>query len=414
MKGRQLAILLALLVAVGAVALFFNRRHEASWSNTATASGGKVLDFSLNDVAHVTIKSGAAELNVLKKNDTWTVKERADYPADFEKVSGLLRKLWELRPVQDVKIGPSQFARLELADPSVASGSGTVVDLKDASDKRLAGLLVGKKFLKNSPQMPGEGGGFPVGRYVMPQDSAKHVFLVSDTLEEVDPKPEHWLAHDFIKVENPKSIALAGADPAMSWSIVRDNASAPWKFADAKPGEEVDGMKASSMATVLASGAFNDVLAPDAAVAETGLDKPSTARIGTFDGFSYELRIGKPTGENYPVTLAVKADLPKERAATPNEKPEDKGKLDQEFQTKQKQLTEKLAREQKLQDRPFLIAKSTIDELLMNRASLVAPPPTSPSPATGAAPSAPVAVPPPKVPMPGQRPIPPTPPPSRP
>jgi len=38
-------------------------------------------------------------------------------------------------------------------------------------------------------------------------------------------------------------------------------------------------------------------------------------------------------------------------------KPEDKTKLDQEFQTKQKQLADKLAKEQKTGNRPYLIAK---------------------------------------------------------
>ena len=55
----------------------------------------------------MTIKESGTELNLAKKDDVWTVKERADYPADFDKVSALIRKLWELKPVQDVKVGPS-------------------------------------------------------------------------------------------------------------------------------------------------------------------------------------------------------------------------------------------------------------------------------------------------------------------
>ena len=97
MKGKQLALVLVLLVAVGGVALFLNQRNSASWSETATTSSGKVLDFPLNDVSQVTIKEGDAELNLVKKDDVWKVKERADYPADFDKVGALIRKLWELQ-----------------------------------------------------------------------------------------------------------------------------------------------------------------------------------------------------------------------------------------------------------------------------------------------------------------------------
>src|SRR5476649_1133120 len=134
MKGKQLALVLVLLVAVGGVALFLNHRNSASWSETATASSGKILDFPLNDVSHVTIKESGAELNLVKKDDIWTVKERADYPANFELTGGLIRKLWELRPVQDVKVGPSQLARLQLTEPAPGSTAGTLLDLKGTGD----------------------------------------------------------------------------------------------------------------------------------------------------------------------------------------------------------------------------------------------------------------------------------------
>ena len=148
MKGKQLAIVLVLLVALGGVALFLNQRNSASWSNTATTSSDKILNFQLNDVSKATIKDSGAELNLVKIEDVWRVKERVDYPADFDKVSALLRKLWELRPVQDVKIGPSQLGRLQLTEPGAGSSNGILIDLKGAGDKRLAALLLGKNILR--------------------------------------------------------------------------------------------------------------------------------------------------------------------------------------------------------------------------------------------------------------------------
>jgi hypothetical protein len=386
MKGKQLGIVLVLLTVLGGVALFLNHRNSASWSETATTSGGKVLDFPLNDVAQVTIKEGGTELNLAKKDDVWTVKERADYPADFGKVSALLRKLWELKPVQDVKVGPSQLARLQLTEPAPGSTSGTLLDLKGAGDKRLAALLLGKKSLRNQDQPASEGGGIPAGRYVMGQDGANRVFLVSDTFDEIQTKPEQWLSRAFIKIENPKSIAIVGATPTLNWKLVRDAAASPWKLADAKPGEELDNAKAAGVASIFAYGSFADVLAPDAPVAETGLDKLSTVQIETFDNFAYELKVGKLMGENYAVLVSVKAELAKERTPAADEKPEDKARLDQEFQTKQKQLGEKLAAEQKLPARPYLVAKATIEQFLKERASLLAEKKLSPSPTAVASP----------------------------
>jgi hypothetical protein len=379
MRPKQLALVLGLLIAIGGVALFLHQRNLASWSNTATASGGKVVNFELNDVSHVTIKGSGAELNLVKKDDNWTVKERADYPANFELISGLVRKIWELRGVQEVKVGPSQFARLQLIEPGQDSNSGTLLALKGTGDKRLAALLLGKKHLRDSNQSLSQGAGIPAGRYVK-ADNSNQVFLVSETLDEIDPKPERWLSRDFIKIENPKLIAVAGATAGMNWKLARDNPSAPWKLVDAKLGEELDNAKASGIETAFTNPTFADVFAPDAKPAETGLDKPSTAHFETFDDFVYELRIGKLIGENYPVLVSVKAELAKERPPGKDEKPEDKTRLDQEFQVRQKQLTEKLAKEQKLENRPYLIAKSTIDQLLKDRNALMAEKKPSPSP----------------------------------
>ena len=387
MKGKQLALVLVLLAVLGGVALFLNQRNAASWSTSSAQTTGKVLDFPLNDVSQITIQGNGAELNLAKKDGVWKVKERVDYPANFDLISALLRKIWELRAVQDVTAGPSQFGRLQLLDPGQDPNSGTLLDLKSDGGKRIAALVIGKKYLKESDGSLGPAAaGMPSGRYARTVDSSNRVVLVADPLEEVDPKPDKWLNRDFIKVENAKSITLAGATPPLNWKMMRDAATSPWKLVDAKPGEDLDVTKVSAIASLFSYGVFADVMAPDAPVTETGLDKPAVITIETFDDFNYTLKIGKPIGENYPVLVSVAATIPKERTPAKDEKPEDKGKLDIEFQTRKTQLTDKLAKEQKLEPRPYLISKTTIEQLLKERTGLLAqktPTPT-PTPAPGA------------------------------
>jgi hypothetical protein len=397
MKGKQFALILVLLVVLGGVAMFLSRRNSAEWASTATSAGDKILTFPLNDVSQVTIKTGGSELNLTKKKeDVWTVQERANYPADFDKVSGLLRKFWELKPVQDVKIGPSQLGRLQLTEPSGDANSSILVDFK-GGDQRLAAVLLGKTYQRNSDQATGPLGGFPAGRYLMTQDGTNRVFLVSDPLSEVQTKPEQWLNRDFVKVEGPKIIAVTGQTPPLNWSLARESATGPWKLADQKPDENFDVAKVSAITNAFASLIFADVLAPDAAVAETGLDQPSIARVETFDGFAYEFKIGKVMGDNYPVLVAVRAELPNERTALPDEKPEDKTRLDQEFQTRKKQLADKLEKEQKLTGRPYLIAKSTMEQVLKDRSTFMtdkaspSPSPTAPGAPSAAPPTSPAA-----------------------
>ena len=223
MRGRQLAVVLVLLAVLGGVALFLHSRRASSWRDTATSSEGKMLKFPLNDVSHLTIKNSTAELNLVKKDDLWKVKERFDYPADFDKVAALLRKLWETHPAQDVRIGPSQLVRLQLTEPGQDPNSGILIDLKGSDDRRYAALLLGKKHLRESDQSFAPAGGIPAGRYVMALDGSNRVFLVSDTFNDVEVQPERWLNHEFIKVENPKFIAVTGPSSATNWKLVREN-----------------------------------------------------------------------------------------------------------------------------------------------------------------------------------------------
>jgi Domain of unknown function (DUF4340) len=395
MKARQLAIVLVALIVLGGIALVVRSRNTSSWREAATTTQGKVLNFPLNDATHVTIKSSAEELNLVNKNDVWTVAERFDYPADFTQVADVIRKLWELRPTQDVKVGPSQFGRLDLLEPGKQSnGSGSssmLIDVKGKDDKRIAALLLGKKQLRESDQSAV--GMAAAGRYAMPLDGSNRVFLISETFDQVQSKPERWLNRDFLKVQDPKAITVAGSTPNINWKLARDTTSTAWKLVDAKPGEEVDAAKATAVATLLANPSFADVMNAKTPPGETGLDKPSTVRIETFDGFVYDLRIGKLVGENYPVAVTVNAQIAEQRVPAQDEKAEDKAKLDKQFQDNRSHLTEKLSKEKKAENWIYLVSKSTIDQLLKDRSTLLVEKkvPAAPSAPDGPAASVPIA-----------------------
>src|SRR2546429_4455807 len=93
MKGKQIAILLVLLVIIGGVAFFLQKRNQSEWTESATRSEAKVLDFPINDVTRVVIHAPNGQVQLAKKNDVWVVEEKANYPANFERVSGLIRSI---------------------------------------------------------------------------------------------------------------------------------------------------------------------------------------------------------------------------------------------------------------------------------------------------------------------------------
>ena len=94
--------------------------------------------------------------------------------------------------------------------------------------------------------------------------------------------------------------------------------------------------------------------------------------VGTFENFTYTVNVGTKTNDNFPMTVTVAAELPKERTPGKDEKKEDKEKLDKEFADKHKKDEEKLAQEKQYEKWTYLVSSWSVDSLLKNRSELMA------------------------------------------
>ena len=93
--------------------------------------------------------------------------------------------------------------------------------------------------------------------------------------------------------------------------------------------------------------------------------------VDTFDDFTYTVKLGKKQGENYPLTMAVTANFPKERTAILGEKPEDKDKADKAWQDRQKLLASKLKDTKAFENHIFLVPAWSVDMILKDRKDLM-------------------------------------------
>ncbi len=373
MNGKQFGILLALVVVLGGAGLMLFKNNSASWSGGGTAVGQKLLgEFDVNAVAQIAVKHGTNELALVKQGELWRVAQRGNYPANFSEISSLLLKLKDLKIVQSEQVGASQLSRLELA-PS-GTNLPTTAEFRDASGKAIKTLLLGKKHLRKgqgSPMGDMDDPGWPDGRYVKADAASDQVALVSDPLANLEPKPEDWLNKDFFKIEKARTISVTFPTATNSWKFSRETEGGELKLAEPKPGEELDSSKAAGAGSPFSSASFSDVVvgvAPEVA----GLDKATVVNVETFDGFSYTIKVGAKTNENYFLTVAVAGNFTKERTPGKDEKPEDKAKLDKEFAEKLKKLEEKLAQEKAFEPWTFLASAWTVDSVLKERAQLMA------------------------------------------
>lgn len=374
MNRKQLQLIIILFVVIGGAGLLLMNRNKASWQAADQQMGQRVLkNFPLNDVAHIVIKQPNGELNLVKKGEQWTVQERSGYPANFNEISDLLKKIWELKVTRPVKVTEAQLPRLELIPPDKGTNAGTLVEFNDKDDKPLAALLLGKKSMKESPgNSPFGGGGWPDGRFVMLAKNPQSVALVKEPLANVEAKPDPWLNKDFFKVEKVRSISLVSTNATNSWKLSRESETNDWKLADLKADEQLDAGKASGVSNPLNSPSFVDVVPSGDKPDEAGMDKPTVVTVETLNNFTYTLKVAKKSGdENYRLAMTVTADLPKERTPGKDEKPEEKEKLDKEFKEQQAKLSEKLKQEKSFEKWTYLVSSWTVEPLLKERSQLL-------------------------------------------
>ena len=371
MNRKQLTLLIVVGAVLSGLGWVAWQKQQAPYKESTQKMGAKLLpNFPLNDVEQVVIKQTQGELVLAKKDDQWVVKQRGDYPANFNNISDLIRKFWELKVVKPVKTAPSRLPVLELVSPD--KGPGTLVEFKDKAGKPITSVLLGAKSMKEAAaDSPFGGGGYPDGRYVMVGSDAQTVALVTEPFSNVEPKPEDWLNKDWFKAEKLKAVTVTALQATNNWKISRETETGEWKLADAKKDEQLDSSKSSGAGSVFSYPSFTD-LATNSSPEVTGLDKPVIAKVETFDGFTYTAKIGGKSGEeNYYFQLSVAGDLPKERTPGKDEKPEDKERLDKEFKEKTQKLDEKLKTEKAFEKWTYVVSKWTVDPVLKERKDLL-------------------------------------------
>lgn len=366
MSRKQFLAALAVLAVLAVAAVGVMLSDRSAWNHADSRAGQKAIPgLKIADVAEITIRDSSGELHLQREASGWTVKERAAFVADTDRVAGMLVKLAEMKVVQSESVVESQRARLELVEPKdKAQGAGTLVELKDAKGGTLGQVLLGKKIMKGSASASiGRPAADATGRYLIAGGDASTVLAVSEPLLEAEAKPQDWLVKDLLRAEGAKTISSS-----KGWTATRNTEGMDWKLSGSSQGPDLQ--KATDLASSLGWVNLVDVV-PDPNRADTGLDRPVTIQAQTFDGLKYALQVGKQVESNYYFKFAVAGEPAKTRPAVKGEKAEDKARNDKEFEERRKKLVEKVEREKKLETWTYLVSKTTLDPLLRDRAQLL-------------------------------------------
>lgn len=392
MTGSKLLYLVAAAVLIGGLALLMKSRDEASWQEQSVAAGTKLLgDLAVNDIASVRLLGPEGRVTAKRDESGWVIEERQGYPADFGRISSLVRKIADLAPVQNVPLGEGDLAALVLKVPQgdgPDAETGTLVEFADASGRKLAALVAGKNHTTSSPAAGPMMGGMVTGRYVMLVDAPQTAYLVTETLADLQTSPAQWIDKSFVHPGQPKRIEVKAQGDDRNWTIERAAPGAAWKLAGAGKNQSLDESKLLNVDSLITGLAIADVPdGADDARLKPLKEKPVTVSIDSFEGLRYVLTFGESGADNLPAQMSVEVTgdplAPPVPAPAEGQKPEEAAA--KAMEAAKKARDEKVAQATKLQGKQVFIPRNFLQTFLVGRKSLLAaaPQPTpapSPSP----------------------------------
>jgi hypothetical protein len=382
MKSKQLIMMVALLVATLAGYLIFSPSDEPASSENTGVGDEPLAALEIARIAAITLTTSKGKettsLRVEKLDGKWVVAQRGGYPADTDRIEGLIKTLMAMKILRRVPAGKSQLGRLRLSEPGAGETAATRIEFFAADGKSIKIVHLGKELSapggEGSTSAFGGGSNLPDRRFVMLDAKPASAAVVDQTFSNASADATDWINRtDFFDVKNVLTLAVdySGTEATNSWELARENTATNWTLAAAREGEALDQNKLGSFGRPLQSPTFNDVLTGDAANLSTNATRIT---LGTEDHFTYTLTLGDPNADGeFPVKLSVNADLPEKRVPAKDEKPEDKANLDTEWENQQSELKTRLALHQTFSGEQwtFLVPGDTLSGLLKKRGELM-------------------------------------------
>ena len=360
MSKRLVTILWCIAGLLAALTLIVKSNQNRGDDTPTALSQGEILikDLPLKEISSIKIE-GAEDTVTLKKEATqWSVAERANYEADFARLTRLLRTLTEVSVAQSIEAGPAFNERFGMnPEAENPDNHGYQVSFLDADGKELQSLSIGKTTSGEGSQVS--------GKYIRLGNEPDAVYAVNESFFDLSPEPTDWLNGAFFNITGIKTITLNPEEDKSTkgWTLNRMNAGSDFTVENLDTARRPLADKLTALKNVLSSPSFEDVLTEEQAQAQSNEGAAHTLVVETFDGFTYTLDYAPtkpadaeseaaPTG--YILKVAVTADLPTERSIPEGETEQEAIAADASFTALQETLHKKLMREQGYGERYYL------------------------------------------------------------
>jgi hypothetical protein len=318
MKPKAFIILVVICAVLGGAAYMMLQTKKA---DTAKPKLGEQIFSSLpiNDVAAIYIDSKDESVSLKKGETVWVIEDRYNYPADFSKISDLVKKLKDVKSGRQFNISDETRARLALNSPEKTEISedqkGTRLTLKDKTNKVLTDVIIGKAREATA----GHG-----GHYLVKVDS-ETVHLVDKSFRYIETKPGQWIEKKLIDIKPADLEQVVCKDPGEEKNIFvlkRPEKDKDPEFIE--PSEDIAGRttkkpKITSLFNALSGMRIEDVADPQLGNDKTGFDDARYLSYHLFDGTVYKIYLGNKKegeGDRYFFKVSVNYNPPESEKAS--------------------------------------------------------------------------------------------------
>lgn len=387
MNKKQVIVLWIVAVALVAALAIVNSSKSDGYQSTTERDRGETLlaDFKPTEVAAITITGAEESVDLKRTEGQWVVTNRDNYPANISSINQLLRTIEDVEVTQGIEADP-EFAPRFGMDPDAEDTAERGIDLVLSNDAgtELAHLSFGKNTESAANPMSPFGGGGATGRFVRNHSDASGIYVTSELFPTLTAEASSWLNEDFLSVEKIQSITLSkpGNMSTTEWKLNREDEEGDFELEGRKDIEELDTAATNPLKNLFSYARFEDLVPADKVEASWIKPQQQQAVIETFEGFTYTVTFGPEDGsEDYLLNVAVTAELPEKRKPAEGETEEQAKEAQEAFDTRKKELEEKLEVAKQLEGRTYRVTKFTVDALLKDRTGLIksaAPAPANP------------------------------------
>jgi len=283
MKTKTLIILIVICCALAGTAYMMQKKGSIEPYNEM----GETLipGLPVNDIAEITIQGTEGSVNLKKGETVWIVENKFNYPADFEKITELAKKIKDTKIERSFTGEKDTISRLALNEPDKADISadekGTRIILKDKNNKILSDIIFGK----TKESASGTGGNY------LKLVKASGIYIVDNNFKYLEKNSSDWVNKDLLAVNENDVEKVICIDPKSDkpvFTLKRPEKNKEPEFADLPQGKKIKTSKVNSLFGGIASLQIEDVADPAKDTKGMGLDG-KYLEFHLFDGTVYKV-----------------------------------------------------------------------------------------------------------------------------